>query len=157
MLQFRTDDETMPLDMATVRWKESESVPVKVARLTLQQQDITARGQAAYGENLALNPWHSLAEHRPIDSIADVRRAVYLASAEQRRDVNGVPTAEPGPARPQITPPAARDTRIVRAAVHPAIGVARVGDSTMDDFVLAPEVDEPSPLPPGATRTSPAP
>ncbi|MEU3657421.1 LodA/GoxA family CTQ-dependent oxidase [Streptomyces sp. NPDC032161] len=152
MLQFRTDDETMPLDMATVRWKESESVPVKVARLTLQQQDITARGQAAYGENLALNPWHSLAEHRPIGSIADVRRAVYLASAEQRRDVNGVPTAEPGPARPQIIPPAARDTRIVRAAVHPAIGVARVGDSTMDDFVLAPEVDGPSPLPAGSYK-----
>ncbi|MFJ2865951.1 LodA/GoxA family CTQ-dependent oxidase [Kitasatospora sp. NPDC087314] len=152
MLQFRTDDERMPLDQATVRWEESESAPVKVARLTLQQQDVTARGQAAYGENLSLNPWHSLAEHTPVGSIAEVRRTVYLASAEQRRDVNGVPTAEPGPARPQITPPAARDTRIVRAAVHPAIGVARVGDSTMDDFVLGPEVDDPAPLPVGSYK-----
>ncbi|MFE5585343.1 LodA/GoxA family CTQ-dependent oxidase [Kitasatospora sp. NPDC056531] len=152
LLQFRTDDEKMPLDMATVRWSESESVPVKVARLTLQRQDATARGQAAYGENLSLNPWHGLAEHRPIGSISDVRRTVYLASAEQRRDVNGVPTAEPGPARPQLTPPPARDTRIVRAAVHPAIGVARVGDSMMDDFVLAPEVDDPPPLPVGSYK-----
>ncbi|MFJ9842190.1 LodA/GoxA family CTQ-dependent oxidase [Kitasatospora sp. NPDC101155] len=152
LLQFRTDDEKMPLDMATVRWSESESAPVKVARLTLQQQDVTARGQAAYGENLSLNPWHGLAEHRPIGSISDVRKTVYLASAEQRRDVNGVPTAEPGPARPQLTPPPARDTRIVRAAVHPAIGVARVGDSTMDDFVLAPEVDDPPPLPVGSYK-----
>ncbi|MFI6151491.1 LodA/GoxA family CTQ-dependent oxidase [Kitasatospora sp. NPDC051170] len=152
MLQFRTDDETMPLDKATVRWEESASTPVKVARLTLQQQDVTARGQAGYGENLALNPSHSLAEHRPVGSISEVRRTVYLASAEQRRDVNGVPTAEPGPARPQITPPAGRDTRIVRAAVHPAIGVARVGDSRMADYVLAPEVDEPDPLPAGSYK-----
>ncbi|WP_051710676.1 LodA/GoxA family CTQ-dependent oxidase [Streptomyces sp. NRRL S-350] len=152
LLQFRTDDAAMPLDMATVRWEESVSAPVKVARLTLQQQDVTARGQAAYGENLSLNPWHGLAEHRPIGSISDVRRTVYLASAEQRRDVNGVPTAEPGPARPQLTPPPARDTRIVRAAVHPAIGVARVGDSAMDGFVLAPEVDDPPPLPVGSYK-----
>ncbi|MGA5821283.1 LodA/GoxA family CTQ-dependent oxidase [Kitasatospora sp. NPDC094028] len=145
MLQFRTDDEAMPLDMATVRWEESASTPVKAARLTLQQQDVTARGQAEYGENLSLNPWHSLAEHRPIGSISEVRRTVYLASAEQRRDVNGIPTAEPGPARPRITPKAGRDRRIVRAAVHPAIGVARVGDSTTADYVLAPEVDEPAP------------
>ncbi|WP_052707593.1 LodA/GoxA family CTQ-dependent oxidase [Streptomyces rubellomurinus] len=152
MLQFRTDDSTMPLDMATVRWEESASPPVKVARLTLPQQDVTARGQAAYGENLSLNPWHALAEHRPVGSISDVRRTVYLASAEQRRDVNGVPAAEPGPARPQLTPPPARDTRIVRAAVHPAIGVARVGDSAMDDVVLAPEVDDPPPLPAGSYK-----
>ncbi|MFG3225538.1 LodA/GoxA family CTQ-dependent oxidase [Kitasatospora sp. NPDC048194] len=152
MLQFRTDDEAMPLDRATVRWEESASPPVRVARLTLPQQDVSARGQAAYGENLAFNPWHCLAEHRPVGSISDARRTVYLASAEQRRDVNGVPTAEPGPARPQLTPPPARDTRIVRAAVHPAIGIARVGDSTMDDFVLAPEVDDPPPLPVGSYK-----
>ncbi|MFF0416110.1 LodA/GoxA family CTQ-dependent oxidase [Kitasatospora sp. NPDC004745] len=152
LVQFRTDPDTMPLDAATVRWEESASTPVKVARLTLQQQDVTARGQAAYGENLAYNPWHSLAEHRPVGSIAEVRRTVYRASAEQRRDVNGVPAAEPGPARPQLTPPPGRDTRIVRAAVHPAIGVARVGDSMMDDFVLAPEVDQPAVAPPGSYK-----
>ncbi|WP_206671133.1 hypothetical protein, partial [Streptomyces sp. CB01881] len=116
MLQFRTDPERMPLDRATVRWEEAESEPVTVARLTLRKQDVAARGQAAYGENLAYNPWHALAEHRPVGSIAEVRRTVYQASAEQRRDVNGIPATEPGPARPLITPPPGRDTRIVRAA-----------------------------------------
>ena len=99
MLQFRADPQRMPLDRATVRWEESESEPVRVARLTLQKQDITARGQAAYGENLAYNPWHSLVEHRPVGSISEVRRTVYQASAELRRDVNGIPAVEPGPAR----------------------------------------------------------
>ncbi len=40
------------------------------------------------------------------------------------------------------------DTKIVRAAIHPAIGVARVGNSE-DEFYLGPEVLEPLPQPPG--------
>jgi hypothetical protein len=35
------------------------------------------------------------------------------------------------------------DDRIVRAAIHPAIGVARVGDS--EEYLLAPEVEDPLP------------
>ncbi|MEU0104429.1 MULTISPECIES: LodA/GoxA family CTQ-dependent oxidase [unclassified Streptomyces] len=150
-VQFRTDADRMPLDRATVRWEESLSAPVRVARLTLHQQDVRARGQDAYGENLAYNPWHCLAEHRPVGSMAEARKAVYRASAARRRDANGVPAAEPGPARPPSGEPHGRDTRIVRAAIHPAIGVARVGDSA-DEFFLAPEVDDPPPLPAGSYK-----
>lgn len=153
LLQFRTDDpDRMPLDRATVRWEEGESAPVKVARLTLHQQDTTARGQEQYGDNLAFNPWHSLSEHRPVGSIAEARKVVYHASAALRRDANGIPAAEPGPARPAAAEPHGRDTRIVRAAVHPAIGVARVGDSA-EEFFLAPEVDGAPHRPPVRTRT----
>ncbi|MFE5757410.1 LodA/GoxA family CTQ-dependent oxidase [Streptomyces massasporeus] len=151
MVQFRTDPERMPLDRATVRWEESVSAPVRVARLTLHQQDVRARGQDAYGENLAYNPWHCLAEHQPVGSIAEARKVVYKASAVRRRDANGVPVTEPGPARPPSGEPQGRDTRIVRAAIHPAIGVARVGDSA-DEFFLAPEVDDPPPLPTGSYK-----
>ncbi|MFC9131488.1 LodA/GoxA family CTQ-dependent oxidase [Streptomyces sp. NPDC057099] len=151
LVQFRTDPDRMPLDRATVRWEESLSAPVRVARLTLHQQDVRARGQDAYGENLAYNPWHSLAEHRPVGSVADARKVVYRASAARRRDANGIPVAEPGPARPPSTEPQGRDSRIVRAAIHPAIGVARVGDSA-DEFFLAPEVDAPPPLPTGSYK-----
>ncbi|MFF4392161.1 LodA/GoxA family CTQ-dependent oxidase [Streptomyces sp. NPDC001552] len=149
LLQFRTDPDRMPLDRATVRWEEGESAPVKVARLTLHPQDTTARGQEEYGDNLAFNPWHSLSEHRPVGSIAEARKVVYHAAAARRRDANGIPAAEPGPARPAATEPHGRDTRIVRAAVHPAIGVARVGDSA-EGFFLAPELDG---APPPATGT----
>jgi len=42
-------------------------------------------------------------------------------------------------------------TAIVRAAIHPAIGVARIGDSK-DAFVLAPEVDQPPPVQAGSMK-----
>ncbi|MFC9502189.1 LodA/GoxA family CTQ-dependent oxidase [Streptomyces sp. NPDC057002] len=151
LVQFRTHPDLMPLDRATVRWEESLSAPVRVARLTLRQQDVRARGQDAYGENLAYNPWHCPAEHRPVGSMAEARKVVYRASAARRRDANGIPVAEPGPARPPSAEPQGRDTRIVRAAIHPAIGVARVGDSA-DEFFLAPEVDAPPPLPSGSYK-----
>ncbi|MFI9203156.1 LodA/GoxA family CTQ-dependent oxidase [Streptomyces sp. NPDC053048] len=151
MLQFRTDPDRMPLDRATVRWEESESVPVRVARLTLHRQDTTSRGQEDYGDNLACNPWHSLAEHQPVGSLGEARKVVYRASASRRRDANGVPATEPGPARPLSNEPHGRDTRIVRAAVHPAIGVARIGDS-VDGFFLGPEVDDAPPLPTGSYK-----
>ena len=45
-------------------------------------------------------------------------------------------------------PAAGGDAAIVRAAIHPAIGVARMGNS-QDDFYVGPEVTEPLPQPPG--------
>jgi hypothetical protein len=43
------------------------------------------------------------------------------------------------------------DTTVVRAAIHPSIGVARLGNSR-DEFFLAPEVVDPPPQPPGFYR-----
>ena len=151
MVQFRTDPATMPLDQATVRWSEAESPPVHVADLILPQQDINARGQAAYGENLSWNIWRVTQDHRPEGSIADVRRVVYAAAAELRRDVNGVPTGEPDEPRPAVQNAPCADTTIVRAAIHPAIGIARIGDSATA-YYIGPQVTEPAPQPPGTYR-----
>lgn len=156
MVQLRTDDAAMPLDAATVQWSEALSPPVQVGILELPQQDAGARGQSTYGENLAYNPWHALPEHRPIGSISDARAVVYRASSENRRNVNGVPLAEPTVPRPPhyapgVLYPAAKDTRIVRAAIHPAIGLARVGNSA-DEYYLAPQVADPPPQAPGFYR-----
>lgn len=43
------------------------------------------------------------------------------------------------------------DTTIVRAAIHPGIGVARVGNSA-DGYYIGPEVMDPPPMAPGALR-----
>ncbi|HEU4532869.1 MAG TPA: LodA/GoxA family CTQ-dependent oxidase, partial [Polyangiaceae bacterium] len=156
MVQFQTDAQAMPLDAATVRWSETESPPVHVATLIVPAQDLDARGQSAYGESLAYNTWHALPEHGPVGSLAEARKIAYRASADNRRNVNGVPLGEPAaPRPPQYAPgvdyPAAKDTRIVRAAIHPAIGVARVGNSA-DEFFLAPQVADPPPRPAGSYR-----
>ena len=44
--------------------------------------------------------------------------------------------------------PSTAPRRIVRAAIHPAIGIARVGNSP-EEFYIGPEVAEPAPKPPG--------
>lgn len=148
-VQLRTDAKNMPLDKATVTWDEKVSKPIHVATLTIPQQDIDARGQSPYGENLAYNPWHTLAEHAPVGSISEAGKAVYEAAAELRRNVNGVPAVEPEAARPlETTQALPRDTKIVRAAIHPSIGIARVGDSEKE-FFIGPEVTEPTPEPVG--------
>ena len=45
------------------------------------------------------------------------------------------------------------DTTIVKAAIYPSIGVARVGNS-LTDWYLGPEVPDPLPLPAGSYRDS---
>ncbi len=151
LVQFRTHPATMPLDEATVRWSESESEPVHLATLILPQQDLGALGQAIYGENLAFNPWHTLAEHRPQGSISEVRKEVYAASAGQRRNANGIPVAEPREARPAAIIPPLADRRIVKAAIHPSMGIARIGNSP-DEFFIGPEVTAPVAKAPGFYR-----
>jgi hypothetical protein len=47
------------------------------------------------------------------------------------------------------------DNTIVRAAIHPSIGVARVGNSVQSDgFFIGPELVDPPPAPPGFYRDS---
>ncbi|HEX9989348.1 MAG TPA: LodA/GoxA family CTQ-dependent oxidase [Chloroflexia bacterium] len=147
-VQLRTDPDKMPLDAAMTRWEESVSAPVQVATLYLPQQDIDAHGQATYGENMAFNTWHALPEHMPVGSIAQARKVVYQAAAEFRRNVNGIPVGEPVEPRPLVVLPTQKDTRIVRAAIHPAIGIARVGNSEKEYFI-GPEVSQPLPEPAG--------
>ena len=48
-------------------------------------------------------------------------------------------------------PGGAVDTAIVRAAIYPAIGIARLGNSE-NEYFLAPEVTDPLPAPPGFYR-----
>lgn len=151
LVQLQSDPAAMPVDRATVRWDEAISVPVHVADIVFDRQDIEARGQAEYGENLAWNTWRVTDEHRPVGSLADARRIVYSMSADQRRNVNGVPAGEPNSPRPLIETGTGADARIVRAAIHPAIGVARVGNSE-SDFFIGPEVTEPEPRAPGFYR-----
>ncbi|MBO9479981.1 LodA/GoxA family CTQ-dependent oxidase [Salinisphaera sp. G21_0] len=151
-VQLRTDPDAMPLDQAMVEWPESESPFIPIAEVRFPKQDINARGQAEYGENLSFNIWRVTEEHRPQGSIAEARRDVYAASAQQRRNANGVPDGEPVSSRPDQVIPPCKDDVIVRAAIHPGIGVARVGNAETAYFI-GPEVTEPAPEANGFYRT----
>src|SRR6185369_7590383 len=50
-----------------------------------------------------------------------------------------------------IVAPDPQDNAVVRAAIHPSIGVARLGNSK-DEYFLAPEIVDPPPEPPGFYR-----
>ncbi len=147
------DEETTPLDEATVPWPEKESPWRAVARLTLPRQDVCARGQDDYGQSLSFNIWRVPEANAPApeSSIARVRKGVYAAGAELRHRANGRPIDDPREARP-IAPPAPEpDTCIVQAVIYPSIGIARVGNSP-DGYYIGPEVTDPEPLDAGAYR-----
>ncbi|NVD97990.1 LodA/GoxA family CTQ-dependent oxidase [Massilia sp. BJB1822] len=141
-VQKRTNPESMPLDRATVEWPLEESAFVHVATLILPPQDIGRRGQAEYGELLSFNIWRVPPAQAPFGSIADARKVAYAAGAQCRRMANGEPLQEAPQPRPSATPLPVVDDAIVKAAIYPSIGVARVGSSP-DAWFVGPEVPEP--------------
>ncbi len=103
-LQLFKDNARTPLDDGTAVWSERVSPPVEVATIVLPAQDIEARGQAEYVDNLAFSPWHTLPEHEPYGDLQEVRRKIYPMSATVRHWMNGVPNEEPSAPRGE-TPP----------------------------------------------------
>ena len=79
-----------------------------------------------------------------------MRREVYRAGAALRHSANGALTEDPLQPRPHQRPANPADDCIVQAVIHPAIGVARVGNS--DDYIVGPEVINPEALPAGSYR-----
>jgi catalase len=88
MAQRRTNPKTMPLDEATTPWSETESPYVHVATLVLPRQDVSARGQAEYGQSLAFNIFRVPPEQAPApeSSLAAARKVVYATSANVRHN-----------------------------------------------------------------------
>ena len=84
-LQVQNDANTQPVEDVSVEWREEDSSPVTVATLRIPSQKVEAAGElAATCEALSFNPWHALAEHRPIGGMNRLRRAVYEASVNKR-------------------------------------------------------------------------
>src|SRR5215213_609919 len=64
--------------------------------------------------------------------------------SEYESEANNTPTADKDEPK---------DSKVVRAAIHPSIGIARVGNSE-NKFYIGPEVVEPQPQPPGSYKDS---
>jgi hypothetical protein len=90
-VQRQTDPVAMPVEDVSVEWNEAASVPETVATLTIPPQHVDPSGELAVRcESMSFNPWHCLAEHRPIGGMNRLRKLVYLASVQKR---GGVPAS----------------------------------------------------------------
>ena len=84
-VQLQTDPRSMPIEDATVEWKETVSPPHVVARIRIPQQPVGEAEAIRRCEESAFNPWCSLVAHRPLGGMNRARRGIYDAMAEFRR------------------------------------------------------------------------
>jgi hypothetical protein len=94
-LQLQTDSHLMPLENNAVLWPERLSPRVSVATLRLPRQTFDSRAQMEFAKKLSYNPWHTIAEHRPLGNQSRARRRMYETLSKLRHSVNAVPHYEP--------------------------------------------------------------
>ena len=83
LVQFQTDGRKMPIEDASVEWREQDSAFRPVAEIRIPVQTLES-ASAASCERLSFNPWHALADHRPLGDFNRARREIYRAMAAFR-------------------------------------------------------------------------
>lgn len=94
-VQLCRDLEQMPIEDASVVWREALSPFVAVGRLVVGAQPAWSADAEAREDGLAFAPWHALAAHRPLGSLNRARRIVMAASRQFRAQFNRCPIHEP--------------------------------------------------------------
>jgi hypothetical protein len=85
-VQFYADPIRTSIDGAYA-WDTADAPFVKLAELTIPQCDmdgLDAKQDEQLLRDMTFNPWHAIAEHRPIGNIQRARAMVYRASARYR-------------------------------------------------------------------------
>jgi hypothetical protein len=95
LVKLQTDAFAMPVENASVRWPDSLSPWVPVATLRLPKQLFDSPAQLAFASNLSFNPWHCIAEHRPLGNQNRGRRRIYETLSRFRQEMNATPHVEP--------------------------------------------------------------
>lgn len=103
-VQLQTDAHRMPVENASVMWPERLSPPITVARLRLPAQHFDTPEQHAFARSLSFQPWHAIAEHRPLGSQNRARRRIYDELSRLRQSMNGDPRLEPDGSEQFATP-----------------------------------------------------
>jgi len=94
-LQLQTDPHLMPIENNAVLWPEKLSPRVSVATLRLPRQKFDSPAQIEFEKQLSYNPWHCIAEHRPLGNQSRARRRMYAELSKLRHTMNAVPHYEP--------------------------------------------------------------
>lgn len=87
-VQFQTDGRKMPIEDASVEWREHDSPYLRVAQIRIPVQTLdgpSAASAAAACEELSFNPWHALPDHRPLGGFNRARGDIYRAMASFRQ------------------------------------------------------------------------
>jgi len=88
-------DHRTPVEDTLTEWKESVSPPLHMATIIIPAQDVSSASRGDLCENLSFNPWHCLAEHRPLGAVNRVRKTIYREMSQYRHDLNRAPLREP--------------------------------------------------------------
>ena len=94
-LQLQTDPHLMPIENAGVLWPERLSPRVPAATIHIPKQRFDSPLQMEFAKRLSYNPWHCIAEHRPLGNQSRARRRIYRALSQLRHGMNQVPHFEP--------------------------------------------------------------
>jgi hypothetical protein len=94
-LQLQTDPHLMPIENNAVLWPDKLSPRVSVATLRLPKQKFNSPAQMEFAKKLSYNPWHTIAEHRPLGNQSRARYRMYLELSTLRHKMNAVPHYEP--------------------------------------------------------------
>ena len=94
-LQLQKDPYLMPIENNAVLWPEKLSPRISAATLRIPRQKFDSPAQLDFARRLSYNPWHCIADHRPLGNQNRARRRMYLALANLRQSMNATPHYEP--------------------------------------------------------------
>ncbi len=95
LIQLQTNFERMPIEDASIEWPERLSPFVPVAKITIPKQEFTSPEQMVFARKLSFNPWHCIAEHRPLGNQNRARLLIYSELSRLRQSMNNEPHVEP--------------------------------------------------------------
>ena len=94
-VQLQADPHRMPIEDAGILWSVALSPRIPVATLRIPRQRFDTPAQLAFAHALSYNPWHCLAEHRPLGNLNRARRKLYWELARFRQANNRIDHVEP--------------------------------------------------------------
>ena len=94
-IQLQTNHKRMPIEDASIEWPERLSRFVTVAKIKIPKQEFTSPGQTKFARELSYNPWHCVAEHRPLGNQNRARYLIYSELSRLRQSMNNEPHIEP--------------------------------------------------------------
>ena len=94
-IQLQTNHNRMPIEDASIEWPERLSPFVTVAKIRIPKQEFTSAAQTKFARELSYNPWHCIAEHRPLGNQNRARYLIYSELSRLRQAMNDEPHVEP--------------------------------------------------------------